>query len=218
MTLSELITHLAYQFPHLDHSDAEASVKAILKSISNQLAQGERVEIRGFGSFSIQHRPPRLARNPKNGETVQVPERHIPQFRPGRALRNQVNLVPAQVTDINHGGRPPTYGVLPGWMMLRATIAIEAFTTERQAGEKYESALNAAVEAVNKFDPKMKASPSMVKKILKEFMPEDGEEMLRVTKINELANPTSENSTSKTSYALGFTPKPTYPHPSKKNK
>ena len=218
MTLSKLITRLTIRFSQLAPNDAELSVKTILKTIANQMAQGDGVEIRGFGSFSVQKRSARLARNPKTGEPVQVPEKHIPHFRPGTELRKRVNLEPVLDTVINHGGRPSTNGVLPGWMLLRTTVVIEAFTTARQAGEKYEFALAAAVNALNQFNPKMKASRSMVKKILKEFMPENGEEMLRVTKIPEQSNVGTETASSKTSYGIGFAPKSTYPHPSKKNK
>lgn len=218
MTLSELINLISNRFPQLTNEDAEQSVKSILKTLSSQLAKGERVEIRGFGSFSVQKRSPRQSRNPKTGEAVQVPEKYVPYFKPGTGLQKQINFERVQDTLKNQGGRPATNGVLPGWMFLRATIAIEAFTAARQAGEKYEPALDAAVNSLNQFDSKMKASRSMVKKILKELMPENGEEMLRVTKTTEPTNPASENSSTKTSYGIGFTPKPTYPHPSKKNK
>jgi len=218
MTLSELITCLANRFPQLASGDAELSVKAILKKLSNQLAQGDKVEIRGFGSFNVLKRSARQARNPKTGETISVPQKHVPHFKPGTELRKCVNSEPVPVTVTNHGGRPATNGVLPGWMLFRTAVVIEAFNTARQAGNKYEFALEAAVDAAIRIDPKMKASRSMVKKILKEYMPENGEEMLRVTKITEQANPASENTSTNTSFTLGFVPKATYPHPSEKNK
>ncbi|MDI1361955.1 integration host factor subunit beta [Methylotenera sp.] len=90
MTKSELITKLAEQFPQLTHADAQLSVQLILDSISESLAKKDRVEIRGFGSFNINTRPARLARNPKTGEKVQVDAKHVPHFKPGLDLRHRV--------------------------------------------------------------------------------------------------------------------------------
>lgn len=94
MTRSELISKLASRFPQLSQVDADLSVKAILDAISIRLAQGGRVEIRGFGSFSVHSRPPRLGRNPKTGERVPVPEKFVPHFKPGIELRERVNIEP----------------------------------------------------------------------------------------------------------------------------
>lgn len=94
MTRSELITKLASRFPQLTQVDADLSVKTILDAISIRLAQGGRVEIRGFGSFSVHSRPPRLGRNPKTGERVPVPEKFVPHFKPGIELRERVNIEP----------------------------------------------------------------------------------------------------------------------------
>ncbi|MFL9710646.1 integration host factor subunit beta [Methylobacillus pratensis] len=91
MTKSELIANLAARFPQLVVKDAELSVKAILDSMTDNLASGERIEIRGFGSFSLNYRPPRLGRNPKTGEKVQVPEKHVPHFKAGKELRERVD-------------------------------------------------------------------------------------------------------------------------------
>lgn len=218
MTLSELISRLTKLFPHLTLDDAEQSVNIILKSISKTLAEGSRVEVRGFGVFNILSRSERKARNPKTGETVYVPPKHVPHFKPSKELHKRINFEPMQLIPKNPGGRPPTQGVRPGWMLPRDTIALEAFTKAREAGEKYEFALDAAVKAVKEYDPEIKVSRSMVKKILKELMPENAEEMLRVTKIVEQTTPASESPSPKISYALGFVPKATYPHPSKKIK
>lgn len=92
MTRSELIDRLAARFSQLTRVDAELSVKTILEAISDHLAQGNRIEVRGFGSFSVHFRPPRLARNPKTGDRVPVPEKRVPHFKPGTELRDRVNL------------------------------------------------------------------------------------------------------------------------------
>ncbi|RCS58506.1 integration host factor subunit beta [Parvibium lacunae] len=93
MTKSELITRLAERYPHLLAKDAEDAVRTLLEAISQALARGERVEIRGFGSFVINHRPPRIGRNPKSGEKVSVPGKRVPHFKPGKELREKVDLL-----------------------------------------------------------------------------------------------------------------------------
>ena len=90
MTRSELIIRLAAHFPQLTTKDAELSVKAILEGMSEALAKGNRIEIRGFGSFALNYRPPRNGRNPKTGETVPVPAKKVPHFTPGKELRERV--------------------------------------------------------------------------------------------------------------------------------
>ena len=115
-------------------------------------------------------------------------------------------------------GRPPANGAKQGWTLMRDTIAIEAFQKAREAGEKYEFALIAAVDAVRAFDPEMKISVSAVKKILKELMPEGGEEMLKVTKVSEKTDAANETSITKTSYGIGFALRAEYPHPGKRKK
>ena len=87
MTKSELITQLSDKFSQLVHKDAELSVKTIIDSLGNILSKGGRVEIRGFGSFSLNYRPARLGRNPKTGEKVSVPEKFVPHFKPGKELK-----------------------------------------------------------------------------------------------------------------------------------
>jgi len=91
MTRSQLINRLAEKFPQLVAKDAEFAVRTILDAMSGTLAEGNRIEIRGFGSFALSHRPPRVGRNPKSGETVQVPEKRVPHFKPGKNLRERVD-------------------------------------------------------------------------------------------------------------------------------
>lgn len=91
MTKSELIDVLSSKQTQLKYNDVELSVKAILEQMTNSLANGERIEIRGFGSFSLHYRPPRVGRNPKSGEQVSLPGKHVPHFKPGKELRERVN-------------------------------------------------------------------------------------------------------------------------------
>jgi integration host factor subunit beta len=91
MTKSELIEILSKRQVHLKADDVDMAVKTILEMMSNALADGERIEIRGFGSFSLHFRPPRLGRNPKTGDSVALPGKHVPHFKPGKELRDRVN-------------------------------------------------------------------------------------------------------------------------------
>lgn len=91
MTRSDLVDLLAEQFSQLTHRDAELAVKAILDSMSDALARGHRIEIRGFGSFAVTRRPPRTGRNPRSGEQVAIPEKRVPHFKPGKALRESIH-------------------------------------------------------------------------------------------------------------------------------
>jgi integration host factor subunit beta len=91
MTKSELIQLLAAKQPQLDYRDVELAVKELLEQLSTALAAGKRIEVRGFGSFSLHYRPPRVGRNPKTGDTVQVPDKHVPHFKPGKELRERVD-------------------------------------------------------------------------------------------------------------------------------
>ena len=91
MTKSELITRLTQHFPQLHAKDAELAVKMILEAMSEALMKGDRIEIRGFGSFSLNYRPPRVGRNPKSGEKVSVPEKWVPHFKAGKDLRDRVD-------------------------------------------------------------------------------------------------------------------------------
>ncbi|MCP5160638.1 MAG: integration host factor subunit beta [Hahellaceae bacterium] len=91
MTKSELIEIIASKQPQLSVKDVELAVKTILDQMSNALAQGNRIEIRGFGSFSLHFRSPRVGRNPKTGDSVQLEAKNVPHFKPGKELRDQVN-------------------------------------------------------------------------------------------------------------------------------
>ena len=93
MTKSELTDRLAEMQKHLSHPDVELGVKSILEQMSASLSAGERIEIRGFGSFSLHYRAPRMGRNPKTGEAVALPGKHVPHFKPGKALRERVNNI-----------------------------------------------------------------------------------------------------------------------------
>ena len=91
MTRSDLVEELAARFSQLTHRDAEYAVKTILDAVSNALVRGHRIEIRGFGSFSVNRRSPRMGRNPRSGESVAIPEKRVPHFKPGKALRETVD-------------------------------------------------------------------------------------------------------------------------------
>ena len=93
MTKSELIAQLAERFPQLVAKDADYAVKMILDAMTDALARGDRIEIRGFGSFALNYRPPRTGRNPKSGEKVQVPEKYVPHFKAGKELRERVDMM-----------------------------------------------------------------------------------------------------------------------------
>lgn len=100
MTRSDLVEELAARFDQLTQRDAELAVKTILDAVSDALVHGQRIEIRGFGSFSVTRRPPRLGRNPRSGEAVQIPAKRVPHFKPGKALREDVDHpVPAATSD-----------------------------------------------------------------------------------------------------------------------
>lgn len=91
MTKSELIAKLAERYPQLVAKDAELAVKTILDAMAVSLASGQRIEIRGFGSFDLNYRPPRVGRNPKSGTKVAVPEKYVPHFKAGKELRERVD-------------------------------------------------------------------------------------------------------------------------------
>ena len=91
MTKSDMIARLAERFPQLVAKDADFAVKMILDALSEALAKGNRIEIRGFGSFSLNYRPPRVGRNPKSGDKVSVPEKWVPHFKAGKELRERVD-------------------------------------------------------------------------------------------------------------------------------
>ena len=91
MTKSEVIEKIAEKQLHLPVKDVELSIKQILALMSDSLANGERIEIRGFGSFSLHYRAPRIGRNPKTGEPVSLSGKHVPHFKPGKDLKLKVN-------------------------------------------------------------------------------------------------------------------------------
>src|SRR5690606_26390945 len=93
MTKSELIEILTQRQAHLKADDVDLAVKSLLEMMAGSLANGERIEIRGFGSFSLHFRPPRTGRNPKTGEAVALPGKHVPHFKPGKELRERVTAV-----------------------------------------------------------------------------------------------------------------------------
>jgi integration host factor subunit beta len=91
MIKSELIEKLSAENPHLFQRDVENIVNAILDEIGDALSRGDRVELRGFGAFSIKNRPPRTGRNPRTGEKVAVEEKYVPQFKAGKEIRERLN-------------------------------------------------------------------------------------------------------------------------------
>ena len=92
MTKSELINKLSEKFPNLLTTDCELAVKMILQEMSKSMANGSRIEVRGFGSFALNHRPARVGRNPKSGEKVNVPAKYVPHFKAGKELRERVDF------------------------------------------------------------------------------------------------------------------------------
>jgi integration host factor subunit beta len=107
MTRSDLVEELAARFGQLTRRDAEFAVKTILDAVSNALVRGHRIEIRGFGSFSVNRRPPRIGRNPRSGESVAIPEKRVPHFKPGKALRESVDIRTAELLSRTSPQDPP---------------------------------------------------------------------------------------------------------------
>lgn len=91
MIKSELVQAIAAENPHLYQRDVEHIVNAILDAITDALSRGDRVELRGFGAFSVKNRPARMGRNPRTGDRVQVGEKHVPFFKTGKEMREQLN-------------------------------------------------------------------------------------------------------------------------------
>ena len=91
LTKSDLIESLTRSQGHLAYKDVELAVKSLIEMMSSALSMGERIEIRGFGSFSLHFRPPRIGRNPKSGEKVELPGKYVPHFKPGKELRDRAN-------------------------------------------------------------------------------------------------------------------------------
>ena len=103
MTKSELIAVLARKQSHLKDKDVELAVKSLLDQMSGALSGGERIEIRGFGSFSLHYRPPRIGRNPKTGDAVALAGKYVPHFKPGKDLRQRVNDAAEQGASLKTG-------------------------------------------------------------------------------------------------------------------
>ena len=91
LTKSDLIDNLAGKQNHFAYKDVELVVKSLIEIMSRALSEGKRIEIRGFGSFSLHYRLPRIGRNPKSGEAVNLPAKYVPHFKPGKELRDRVN-------------------------------------------------------------------------------------------------------------------------------
>jgi len=91
MTKSELIERLAAKFMNLPYKDVEQSVKLLIEYMAQAMATGHRIEVRGFGSFSLHYRAPRKGRNPKTGDSVQLDSKYVPHFKPGKEMRERVN-------------------------------------------------------------------------------------------------------------------------------
>ena len=100
MTKSELIDSLTNQQPHLVHKDVELAVNCIVENMCQSLSVGDRIEVRGFGSFSLHYRPSRTGRNPKTGEAVNLTPKYATRFKPGKDLRNRVNASQSRKTAI----------------------------------------------------------------------------------------------------------------------
>lgn len=98
MTRSDLVEELAARFTQLTQRDAEMAVKTLQDAITDALVHGQRIEIRGFGSFSVSSRPARIGRNPRSGASVSIPEKRVPHFKPGKALREAVDFQPQDNT------------------------------------------------------------------------------------------------------------------------
>ncbi|MHB1543307.1 MAG: integration host factor subunit beta [Gammaproteobacteria bacterium] len=97
MTRSELIEYISRRYPHLPQQDIELAIKTLLDRLGWALAEGRRIEIRGFGSFSLHYHRPRLGRNPKTGETVALPGRFVPHFKPGKSIRQEIEQSKAPI-------------------------------------------------------------------------------------------------------------------------
>jgi integration host factor subunit beta len=91
MNRSEIVELLAERFSQLTQRDVESAVTTILTAMNDAMVQGHRIELRGFGSFSVIYRAPRLGRNPRSGAPVEIPEKRVPHFKPGKALRSNVD-------------------------------------------------------------------------------------------------------------------------------
>lgn len=106
MTKSELIERIAQKQTQLAYRDVELAVKTVLEHMAERLANGDRIEIRGFGSFSLHYRPGRVGRNPKTGAPVSLPAKYVPHFKPGKELRERVDHAYARERATGGSGTP----------------------------------------------------------------------------------------------------------------
>jgi len=110
VTKSELIERVAAKQTHLSVKDVELAVKTVLEEMAQAMATGQRIEIRGFGSFSLHYRKSRTGRNPKTGEAVDIDGKHVPHFKPGKDLRDRVNNAMAEEIANSPDGQPQEAG------------------------------------------------------------------------------------------------------------
>ena len=113
LTKSGLIESLARKQSHLPPKDVELAVKGLLEKMSREMASGERIEIRGFGSFSLHFREPRIGRNPKSGDAVALRGKYVPHFKPGKELRERVNGERAEASAESGGTASETRAIRP---------------------------------------------------------------------------------------------------------
>jgi len=124
VTKSELIAILASRYPQLAARDTDIAVKTVLDAMTQALANGQRIEIRGFGSFSLSTRLPRVGRNPKSGEKVMVPGKQVPHFKAGKELRERVDAAfEAEVAGSSQPQAQPVAGLEQGSGTYGAHIA-----------------------------------------------------------------------------------------------
>lgn len=139
MTKSELVEKLAARFPQLLLRDADIAVKTILDAMSDALADGHRIEIRGFGSFGLNRRPPRVGRNPKSGEKVLVPEKRVPHFKAGKELRERVDR------SLERQGEPSSEGEPAATSLMAVKAARQADGNRQAAGFPVDAAVPLAM-------------------------------------------------------------------------
>src|SRR3984885_12198951 len=144
MTKSELIEIISAKQKHLPAKDVELAVKQLLEIMSDALATGERIEIRGFGSFSLHFRPPRQGRNPKTGEAVALAGKHVPHFKPGKDLRERVNDgAPQPIRDQSFSGRGHVLDLpLLSWGFVLVALVIGILAGHFGWGKRWPASLS----------------------------------------------------------------------------
>jgi integration host factor subunit beta len=123
VTKSELIAALAARYSQLAARDTDYAVKTVLDAMTQALAEGQRIEIRGFGSFSLSERAPRVGRNPKSGEQVLVPGKQVPHFKAGKELRERVDLSGAESDQAHSDTQLPASEVDLGVSLIARRVA-----------------------------------------------------------------------------------------------